>query len=93
MAAHNGRLNFRGWSGTRLSCWIAADTDTEPWIQIDFLWIVTVSGVLSQGRHDLPQWVTSYAVSSKVDGMTFQFYMENGQKKVQSLQNFIFPCT
>ena len=42
-----------------------------------------MSGVLSQGRHDLPQWVTSYAVSSKVDGMTFQFYMENGQKKVQ----------
>ena len=41
-----------------------------------------MTGVLIQGRYDFDRWVKSFAVSSKVDGMDFLFYMENGQKKV-----------
>ena len=81
-APQNARLNFRGGSG-RNSAWSAKASDPEPWIEVDLLWIVTVTGVLTQGRarsHD--QWVTSYSVATKVDGMEFQFYTEKGRKKI-----------
>jgi hypothetical protein len=85
----NSRLNFRGTENPRrVAGWVAQQGDSEPWIEIDLLWIVTVTGVLTQGRARLNQWVTSYSISSKVDGMTFQFYVEEGQKKVWSKQYF-----
>ncbi len=79
----NARLNFRGTT-QRSPAWSADYGDAEPWIEVDLLWIVTVSGVLTQGRGDYDQWVTSYSVSSKVDGMEFHFYLEKGQRKVWS---------
>ena len=67
-------------------------SDQEPWIEVDLLWIVTVTGVLTQGRARHDQWVTSYSVSSRVDGMEFQFYMEKGEKKVRS-EHFLVSRT
>ena len=79
----NARLNFRGSSDPfRLPTWTAQSSDNNPWIEIDLLWIVTVTGVLTQGRYNSDQWVTSYSVSSKVDGMDFQFYKEQDDTKV-----------
>jgi hypothetical protein len=66
--ARNARLNFPGGSG-RSAAWLSAAGDQEPWIEVDLLWIVTVTAVLTQGRAtQFGHWVTSYSVSSKVDG-------------------------
>lgn len=79
----NARLNFHHSNNPqRFPCWIAERADTKPWIEVDLLWLSTVSGVLTQGRYDFDQWVTSFSVSSKVDGKNFQFYMKNNEKKV-----------
>jgi hypothetical protein len=85
--ARNARLNFPGGSG-RSAAWLSAAGDQEPWIEVDLLWIVTVTAVLTQGRATHGHWVTSYSVSSKVDGMEFQFFLEEGRQKVQSEHSF-----
>jgi hypothetical protein len=40
----------------------------EQWMEIDLGLPMEVSGVVTQGRHNLDQWVKTYKVSVKVDG-------------------------
>ena len=54
------------------------------WIQVDFGGNVVAEGVVTQGRHNTDQWVTSYRVQYKKDGEDhFQTVLdENNQPKV-----------
>jgi len=53
------------------------------WIQVDFSGNVVAEGVVTQGRHNTDQWVTSYRVQYKKDGEDhFQTVLdENNQPK------------
>ena len=89
----NARLNFRGGNG-RTGSWSVAPGDNNPWLKVDFLHETTVTGVITQGRPDAccPQWVSRYTVSYSQDGVNFQNYMENGQRKVCGLIIEVYLC-
>ncbi|XP_028393247.1 uncharacterized protein LOC114517662 [Dendronephthya gigantea] len=82
--ASNGRLNNKRWVET-FPAWIPSDTDASPWLQVDFLWIVTITEILTQGRHSAEQyadiWTKTYMISYGSDGADFQYYAQNGIDK------------
>lgn len=45
--------------------------NNRQWIQIDLLSTEEVYGVVTQGRSDLPYWVTEYQVYYSTDGKSF----------------------
>ena len=53
------------------SGWAAASSDTSQWMQIDLGAVLKVKGVVTQGRSDEDQRVTSFQVSTSVDGSTW----------------------
>lgn len=46
-------------------------TDTDSWIDVDFLAPYPVAGVITQGSAESPSWVTSYEVYTSTDGINF----------------------
>ncbi len=65
-------------------CWIARYRNTNQWLQIDFQYKATVTEILTQGRRDASQWVTSYTVAYSDDGSNFKTYKgDKGQDKVK----------
>ena len=44
--------------------WAAATSNTNQWIQADLYRENWVSGIITRGRDDYNQWVTSYKVNS-----------------------------
>jgi hypothetical protein len=50
-----GRLNSP-------QAWSAAENKVGHWMQVDVGEIVSIAGIITQGRRDYPQWVTSYKV-------------------------------
>ena len=50
-----GRLNSP-------QAWSSAINDVGHWMQVDIGEVVSVAGVVTQGRRDYPQWVTTYQV-------------------------------
>ncbi|XP_033108001.1 lactadherin-like [Anneissia japonica] len=80
--AHRGRLNtVRDGSGT--GAWSAGPKDQNQWIQADLGSLYKVTGVITQGRHNNDQWVTSYKVLYSSNGDNFEEIMDaNGQVAV-----------
>ena len=78
-AAIQGRLNFQK-SGIKQGAWSARKNDKNQWLQIDLQASYTkVTAVASQGRNQVNQWVTKYKLQYSNDGVTFQYYREQGQ--------------
>ncbi|XP_068691559.1 phosphatidylinositol phosphatase PTPRQ-like [Montipora foliosa] len=78
-AAIQGRLNFQK-SGEKRGAWSAKNNDKNQWLQIDLQASCTkVTAVASQGRNEINQWVTKYKLQYSNDGVTFQYYKEQGQ--------------
>ncbi|XP_028408770.1 uncharacterized protein LOC114531336 isoform X2 [Dendronephthya gigantea] len=88
--AHQGRLNLEykfnvstseieGYGG-----WIAANDDSDPWFQVNFITNVTVAGIATQGVNESGSWVTSYEISYGNRKNTLQDYQINGAVKVFS---------
>ena len=78
-AAIQGRLNFQK-SGIKQGAWSARKNDNNQWLQIDLQAPYTkVTAVASQGRNQVNQWVTKYKLQYSNDGVTFQYYREQGQ--------------
>lgn len=78
-----GRLHLlpavRGLCGA----WAAAGGDTNPWLQIDLIKQNTkVTGIATQGRHDVSHWVTKYSLLYSNDSLAWLYYKEQGVKKV-----------
>ena len=47
--------------------WAAANPVTGGWIQMDLGQNTVISGVITKGRNDAPQWVTQIKVETSVD--------------------------
>ena len=56
------------------SGWIAANYDSHPWVQVDFIINVTVSLLQVHGLPDTDHGVTNYTISSGNDGKEFSEY-------------------
>ena len=50
------------------TAWAPLLTDEEPWLQIKFDSTFVISAIITQGRADHDQWVTSYTISTKLKG-------------------------
>nr|XP_037288983.1 EGF-like repeat and discoidin I-like domain-containing protein 3 [Rhipicephalus microplus] len=61
----------------------AKDADTE-WIQVDLGADAKITGLLSQGRGDGREWVSSFAVSYSMDAYHWKHCLDaHGNKKVR----------
>ncbi len=82
-AAIQGRLNFQQ-TGSKHGAWSAKTPDVNQWLQIDMgSQYIGVTRVATQGRNYITlehqQWVTQYKLQYSNDGVTFQYYIEQGQ--------------
>lgn len=78
-AAKQARVHFPGGPGIAGS-WSSRANDVNQWLQIDLgIQNAKVTGLASQGRADLDQWVTKYKLQYSPDGAHFYFYREPGQ--------------
>ena len=66
-----GRLDWPTISNGGHGGWIAADYDTHPWLQVDFIINATVSLLLVQRLPGTDYGVTNYTISSGNDGEEF----------------------
>ncbi|XP_071503480.1 lactadherin-like [Diadema antillarum] len=57
--------------GPRAGAWSTKQKDDHQYIQIDLLTLHQVTGIITQGRQDANQWVTSFKVFHSIDGVTF----------------------
>lgn len=66
------------------SAWAVLPRESDNWLQVDLGRIMAVKMIASQGRPiaSYSQWVTSYEISSRVDGFDWVTYMENNAVKV-----------
>ena len=78
----HGRLNHR-WS------WSVRLRRVGQWFQVNFVELMRIKGVATQGRQDANQWVRSYTVSYSTDGNNFRSYKEGRTTKVNII---LLPC-
>ena len=76
---NHGRLNFEGVAA---NAWLAHWGDTNKWFQVDFILIVTVVEILTQGGKNY--FTKTYQVSYGYDSTFFQAYKQGGATKVIS---------
>ena len=76
-----GRLNLVASSG-KAGAWCAKSNNNKQWLQIDLGTPTTVTRVVTQGRQDYNQWVTSYSLSYSLTGSYWVQYTVRGKKKV-----------
>ena len=77
-AANQGRLNFQK-TARKSGCWSAETNNVNQWLQVDLGQITKITRVATQGRHGVDQWVTSYQLQYRGDGVNFHAYSEEGQ--------------
>ena len=85
----NSRLNFKA-QGRRKGAWSARHNNVYQWLQVNFKLQATITEILTQGRSNANQWVTSYTVSYSNDGLNFFDYRVDGVVKVRMLSPFAF---
>ncbi|XP_071487775.1 lactadherin-like [Diadema antillarum] len=56
--------------------WCSAALSTDHWLQVQFTSNYLVSGIITQGRGDTEQYVTSYIISSSVDNIIWTEYVD-----------------
>ena len=72
--------------------WAAGRSDVNQWLQADLGSLQIVQVVATQGRNYNEnwqygyhtQWVTKYKLQYSNDGVTFQYYKEQGEVKVKT---------
>ena len=69
---NNARLDRPAGDG-RTGAWRPRFNDINPWIQVDFGKLRSVSGIVSQGRSDYDSWVTKYNVQYSNDGTSWEY--------------------
>lgn len=47
--------------------WLSKFQDSSQWLQIDLKEIKVISGILTQGRCDIDEWMTKYSVQYRTD--------------------------
>lgn len=87
-APTQARLNYQE-TKSKSGAWAAAHNNDKQWLQIS-LGNTKITRVATQGRNYSPswpygshsQWVTKYKLQYSDDGVTFQYYKEQGVVKV-----------
>ncbi|KAL9978372.1 hypothetical protein ACROYT_G015875 [Oculina patagonica] len=82
---HNSQLSPKFVRLNSPSAWSIADDHPGPhWLQVDLGRAVAIKGVATQGRRidNHAQWVTSYTVSSSLNGSDWVMYTEDNVEKV-----------
>jgi len=78
LAAGCGRLHLQ-YGGCHGS-WAAADLNVNQWLQVDFVnKLTTVTGIATQGRTGMNQWVMTYRLQYGNNDVYFQDYTQQGQ--------------
>jgi len=89
-AAYYGRLN-NVKRGHKRGGWSAKRNTRGQWIQVFLGRQSRITAILTQGRQDIDQWVTSYTVAYSNNGRTFRSYKgRGGRAKVFFI--YIFIC-
>lgn len=73
-----------------VNAWTASNYDSKPWIQVNFLRKMRVSGVMTQGakRAGWPEYLKTFKVAYSLDGRKFEFIQdENGTGDKEFLGN------
>ena len=70
--------------------WSSRKNNKRQWIQVKLGQKTRITGVVTQGRQDANQWVTSYSISYSLYGRKFRPYRENGRVKVTVLVEYKF---
>ncbi|KAG5272733.1 hypothetical protein AALO_G00168720 [Alosa alosa] len=73
------RLNRKGL----VNAWTAAENDRWPWIQVNLLRRMRITGVITQGakRMGKPEYVKSYRVAFSQDGERWSMYIDRGTRQ------------
>lgn len=58
--------------------WISHSSDLNPWMQMDTGQVTIIKGVVTRGRRDAAEWVTTYRIDASSDGETWT-KVDNGQ--------------
>lgn len=75
--AFQGRLNFQAIP-MESGSWSARRNDLSQWLEVFMGDLpMTVTGIATQGRSDLDQWVTKYKLMYNDYGLGFKYYKEN----------------
>ena len=72
-AAIQARLNFTAGGGKQ-GAWSARSNDASQWIQVDLGGFTNITGIATQGRSGVNQWVTKYQLQYSDDGVNFHSY-------------------
>ncbi|KAG8186759.1 hypothetical protein JTE90_010656 [Oedothorax gibbosus] len=83
------------------SGWVAELGDTEPYLQIDFMTPANITGIMTRGRSDVPEWVNLYEVSYSDDGLDWLDIKDgngdtmvfNGNRDNESPATIMFPAS
>ena len=72
------RLNFKAGGGKQ-GAWSAGLNDVYQWIQVALGSYTRLTGIATQGRNAVNQWVTKYQLQYGDDGTNFHYYKAPGQ--------------
>ena len=79
--ANRARLNSVATKRYR-GGWSTRKNNRRQWLQVKLRRRARITGLATQGRQDLNQWVRSYSISYSLTGRSFRPYKENGRVKV-----------
>ncbi|XP_071501550.1 lactadherin-like [Diadema antillarum] len=74
--AQHGRLNIEPDSEGTSAAWTPLDNDKDGWLKIDLGEEFMVTGVITQGRSNDYQWVTSMSISTSLDDIFWVFTID-----------------
>ena len=72
--AASGRFNSKTMTNHRLGGWVAAEDDTAPWFQVNFIHNATITAIVTQGLDTGESYVKEYTVSFNSSERGFQNY-------------------
>lgn len=67
--------------------WLSKFQDSNQWLQIDLKEVKVISGILTQGRCDIDEWMTKYSVQYRSDeSLNWVFYKDQtGNNRVSGV--------
>ena len=74
--AASGRFNSKTMPNHRLGGWIAAEDDTAPWFQVNFINNATITAIVTQGLETGENYVKEYTVAFNSSETGFQNYTD-----------------
>ena len=84
---HAARLARLGQvkKGSYIGAWCARHNNYYQWLKVDFGRLRKVTQVVTQGRYDYGQWVTSFYLTSSMDNVHWSMYRFKSANKVKAV--------